>query len=49
MTLSFFLCVVAMVLFFIAIFPVPARFNLVAAGLFCLTAAAAISGGVPHL
>ncbi len=49
MDLSLILCVAAMVLFFIAIFPVPARFNLVAAGLFCLTLASALSGGLPHL
>ncbi len=49
MSLSLILSVLALVLFGIAIFPVPARFNLVAAGLFCLTLAATLSGGIPHL
>ncbi len=49
MSLSLLLSVAALVFFGLATFSVGARFNLVAAGLFCLTLASAISGGVPHL
>lgn len=49
MSLSLILSVAALIFFGLATFGVAARFNLVAAGLFCLTLASAVSGGIPHL
>ncbi len=48
MNLSFLLYLLALVLFFVAIFPVPSRFNLVAAGLFSALLAFLLTSGVLH-
>jgi hypothetical protein len=45
--LVFVLLIAAFVLFVIAIFPVPSRFNLVAAGLACWVLAGLLGGGLP--
>ncbi len=48
MNLSFLLYLLALVLFFVAIFPVPSRFNLIAAGLASAMLGFLMAGGLLH-